>query len=237
MNNGPVARSSLEQALVPHGLRLLGGLVADARDALPLMPSGRSAEVIWLVGQVGSECWSAFSSSAFYSDGRPDPMDRWAKAVGHMLAQQLGGIALYPSDGPPFYPFQQWGKRAEPVQTSPLMLQIHPLYGLWHAYRFALALPDLPADDARLIAGAGGLARPDICLNCDGQPCLSACPVDAFAGATLKVAACAAYLHSPVGTDCTQAGCQARRACPVGAAFRYVPEHAEFHMTAFVEKH
>lgn len=237
MPNAPASRVSLEQALAPHGLRVLGGLVPDAADALPMLPGGRRAEVIWMVGQVGSECWSAFSASPFYSDGLPNPMDRWAKVIGERLAQQSGGIALYPSDGPPFYPFQQWGKRAGPVQTSPLMMQIHPEFGLWHAYRFAWALPDLAVDDARAIASAAVLAGPDLCLNCDGQPCLSACPVDAFTGTAFKVDACAAHLHRPEGQDCMQSGCQARRACPAGTGNRYIAEHAAFHMAAFASRH
>lgn len=243
MNNGPVSRSSLEQALAPHGLRVRGGLIPQGSDGLPLLPEGRGAAVIWMVGQVGSECWKAFSSSTFFDDEQPDPMDRWSKSIGNALAKRWGGLALYPSDGPPYFPFQQWAKRAAPLRVSPLMLQIHPEYGLWHAYRFALLLPALHAADLQAVshstklADADADADTDVCLACDGQPCLSACPVDAFAGATLDVAACAAYLHGLEGPACVQAGCQARRACPVGAAFSYVPEHAEFHMAAFVEKH
>ena len=239
MNNGPVSRSSLEQALASYGLRVLGGLRPSASDALPLLPESRDAAVIWMVGQVGSECWDAFSSSPFFVDGQSDPMDRWSKSIGNALAVQWGGLALYQSDGPPYFPFQQWAKRVTPVRVSPLMLQIHPEYGLWHAYRFALLLPALHALDDPAVSQRAQRADADadVCLACDGQPCLSACPVDAFAGATLEVAACATYLHGPAATDCTQAGCQARRACPVGAAFRYVPEHAEFHMAAFVKKH
>ena len=237
MPNAPASRVSLEQALAPHGLRVLGGLVPDAADALPMLPGGRTAEVIWMVGQVGSECWSAFSASPFSSDGQPNPMDRWSKSIGERLAQQSGGLALYPSDGPPFYPFQQWAKRAGPVQTSPLMLQIHPEFGLWHAYRFAWALPDLLADDARAITSGGALARPDICLHCDGQPCLSACPVDAFTGVAYAVDRCSGHLHGPDGNTCMPVGCQARHACPVGADNRYIPDHAAFHMASFASRH
>ena len=237
MQNAPASRVSLEQALLPHGLRVLGGLVPNAADALPLMPGDQAAQVIWMVGQVGSECWSAFSSSPFYRDGQPNPMDRWAKAIGSAMAQQCGGVALYPSDGPPYFPFQQWGRRAEPVQASPLMLQIHPQYGLWHAYRFALALPELQTDDAGALARNAALANPDICLNCDGQPCLSACPVDAFTGTAYEIDRCAGYLHGPDGKTCMPVGCQARRACPVGAENRYIPDHAAFHMASFASRH
>ena len=257
MYDGPLSRSSLEEALAPYGLRVRGGLIPQTSDGLPLLPESRGAAVIWMVGQVGSECWKAFSSSSFFADGQPDPMDRWSKSIGNALALQWGGIALYPSDGPPYFPFQQWAERAAPVRVSPLMLQIDPEYGLWHAYRFALLLPAMHGVDMQALGKSAKLADSqaqaqaqaqahtdadvdvdvDVCLACDGQPCLSACPVDAFAGATLEVAACAAYLHSPKGIDCTQAGCQARRACPVGTAFKYAPEHAKFHMAAFVDKH
>lgn len=237
MPSAPVSRASLEQALAPHGLRVLGGLAPDARDSLPELPAGRSAAVIWLVGQVGSECWSAFAASVFYGDGQPDPMDRWSKSIGNALALQWGGLAIYPSDGPPYYPFQQWAQRAGPVRTSPLILQIHPEYGLWQAYRFALALPSFSDDDARGFTQVAQMPSADLCLQCDGQPCLSACPVEAFTGTTYKVDACAAHLHGPEGAACMQAGCLARRACPVAVEHRYVPEHAAFHMAAFARRH
>ena len=236
MQNAPGSRSSLERALAPHGLRVRGGLIPNASDGLPVLHEGADAAVIWLVGQVGSECWTAFSSSPFYADGQADPMDRWAKAIGNPLAHALGGIAIYPSDGPPYHPFQRWAQRAEPVQTSPLMLQIHPEYGLWHAYRFALVLPALLDQDARDIRQFPELPSPGICVQCDGQPCLSACPVQAFSVSGYDVDSCATHLHRPEGQPCMQTGCQARRACPVGAQNRYAPEHAAFHMAAFANK-
>ena len=232
-----LSRATLEQALAVHGLRVLGGLVTEADDALPLMADGRGAAVIWMVGQVGSECWKAFSASAFYGDGQANPMDRWSKSIGNALALQWSGLAIYPSDGPPYHPFQQWGKRAEPVQTSPLMLQIHPDYGLWHAYRFALALPSLLAEDGREIVENAGRHYPDLCLNCVGQPCLSACPVDAFTGPTYEIDRCVSHLHGPDGLSCMPTGCLARHACPVGTRHRYAPGHAAFHMAAFSSSH
>ena len=114
------SRNALERALEPHGLRLRGGWIPTPQDVLPGLPQGAAAAVVWMVGQVGSACWEAFSGSRFLADGRPDPLDRWSKSIGDALAQAHGGVAVYPSDGPPYAPFQQWARRAEPqLQASP----------------------------------------------------------------------------------------------------------------------
>lgn len=231
------SRKSLEAALAGDGLRLLGGWTPSAADLLPALAQGRRAAVVWMVAQVGSECWPAFSQSAFFADGLPDPMDRWAKSIGNALARDLGGAAIYPSDGPPYAPFQQWAARAEPLQASPLMLQIHPVFGLWHACRFALALPSLNPEDADFIALRQAVPPADLCLSCAGQPCLSACPVQAFVPPVYDVQRCAGHLHADAGQDCIESGCLARRACPVGAGYRYARPHAAFHMVSFAGRH
>lgn len=234
----PASRASLEQALAVHGLQLCGGWIPGAADALPVLPAAARPAVVWMVGQVGSACWPAFSSSRFFADGLPDPMDRWSQSIGDALAHAQGGVAVYPSDGPPYAPFQQWARRADPqLRTSPLRLQIHPRWGLWHALRFALVLPAVDAADARQLAAAMAPPDTDLCLACDGQPCLQACPVHAFAPGSYDVPACADHLHRPQGRDCMQRGCLARRACPVAPQLRYEPAHAAFHMQAFAKRH
>jgi Fe-S-cluster-containing hydrogenase component 2 len=123
-----------------------------------------------------------------------------------------------------------------------MMLRIHPDYGLWHAYRFALALPALAPHDT---AGAAPptlsttpyAAPGDLCASCSGQPCLQTCPVGAYTGEDFLLEACASHLHSGQGEDCMQTGCLARQACPVGARFTYTQEHAAFHMQAFAQRH
>lgn len=241
-------RADLQQRLAAHGLRLRGGWRPEAGEPLPTLPSGAPVAVVWMVGQVGSEVWPHFQQSSFAHDDLPDPMDRWAKSIGHPLAAELGGLAIFPSDGPPWWPFQQWACRSEPVASSPLGLLIHPQWGLWHAYRFALALPRLDVQDsAALEAAATGLAGgssdaasvalSDLCSLCDDQPCLRACPVDAFGPGGYAVDACASHLHGGTGTECMGGGCLARRACPVGSLLRYQPAHTAFHMRAFAHRH
>ena len=229
------SRSSIERLLAPHGLRVRGAWAPTAADGLPPLPSGVPAAVVWMVGQVGSDIWPAFERSEFLTDGLPDPLDRWTKSIGNPLAAAAGGVALYPSDGPPWAPFQQWALRAEPLHTSPLLLQIHPRFGLWHAWRFALALPQLSLQDVDATTAAKpSMANP--CIACDGQPCLTACPVQAFTYGSYAVDRCSGFLHGPHGGDCMQHGCQARRACPVGVENRYAPRHAAFHMAAFAQR-
>ena len=145
-----VARATLSAALQAYGLHLRGGFCPDPAEGLHL-PDGRAAAVLWLVGNVGGSFWDTFAASPFASDGQAHPLDRWSRHVGDTLAQEYGGMALYPFTGPPeqpaYHPFQQWAARSEPVHTSPLMLRIHPQHGLWHAYRFALVFPALEPVD------------------------------------------------------------------------------------------
>ena len=214
------AFSAIERAgLVPRGAFKLEegertGALADMRT-------------IVLAGMAGREGWRAFAASPEASDGFADPLDRWSLRLIESLARELGGRALFPFGGPPFLPFQRWAQRAEPVHSSPIGLLIHPYYGLWHAYRGAIGLPeDLAVPEPAPV--------PSPCETCSGRWCLKTCPVGAFSEAGYDVAACAGHLRSTAGGDCMDFGCRARRACPVGADHAYGPEQASFLMRAFL---
>jgi ferredoxin len=226
----------LRAALGVYGLCLRGGFAPVAADGLAALPDGRAVAGVWMVGVIGSAFWPHFKTSTFFGDGLPDPLDRWSRAIGEDLATRWGGRALFPFEGPPYHPFQRWADRAEATQASRMMLRIHPQHGLWHAYRFALALPEATAT-ATPDSIPAPVRAPDLCISCDGQPCLRACPVGAYTGEAFLVQACADHLHSNAGTECMQSGCLARRACPVAPERRYAQEHAAFHMQAFVQNH
>lgn len=230
-------RRSLQNALDLHGLQLRGGFVPQPQDAIEPMAHRRPVAVVWMVGVVGSRFWAQFKESTQFHDGLPDPLDRWSAAIGNALAERWGGRALYPFDGPPWLPFQQWADRCEPTQRSAMGLRIHPEFGLWHAYRFALALPWVQASDLPPAANPAVASTPDLCLNCSGQPCLHTCPVGAYSATGFALQACADHLHSITGQPCMTLGCQARLACPVGVDYRYNAEHSAFHMQAFLASH
>ena len=65
-------------------------------------------------------------------------MDAWTREVVDPIAEAFGAAVVYPFAGPPYLPFQRWAARAEPLAVSPLRIFIHPVYGLWHAFRAAL---------------------------------------------------------------------------------------------------
>jgi hypothetical protein len=179
---------------------------------------GDTRQVI-LIGNAGPDMFRRFSRS-----GAPT-MDEWTKVVVDKLAEDLGAKALYPFDKPA-HPFLKWARMAGAGFASPLGLNIHPTYGLWHAYRAALLFPvefDLPSASLR--------AHP--CHTCVDRPCLTACPVQAFDGSSYDVAACGSHIKSDAGQTCMAEGCLARAACPVGKAFQYSPQQTQFHMRAF----
>jgi hypothetical protein len=222
-----VSLSDLEAALAPLGLRLRGGFATGREADRNIVAVAPWARTVILVGNVGSELWDR-SGAAIAGMSRPDPLDRWTKQVIDPIARSVEGVALYPFTGPPYWPFQRWAQRAEGVRSSPIGIQIHPEYGLWHAYRAAILLRDaidLPRTEQ---------AHP--CDACVDRPCLTRCPVGAFSTNGYDVDRCVDHvvaLQYEAGS-CSDVGCLARLACPVGVAWQYRSEHARFHMAAFV---
>ncbi|NIA68945.1 hypothetical protein HBA54_10105 [Pelagibius litoralis] len=216
-----------------EGLRLRGAFHCETGDGVPPQRDGGESRTLILLGNLGGSLWQQFAASPEAGDGRPDPMNRWSIRIIGGLAVRLDGLALFPFGGAPYHPFLRWARRAEALSPSPLGMLIHPDYGLWHAYRGAVALGEHLALDEPI-----DVASP--CETCAGQPCLTACPVDAFTqvkastAAGYDVAACTAHLQTPAGADCLSGGCLARRACPVAAEFCYEAPQAAFHMSAFL---
>jgi hypothetical protein len=141
------------------------------------------------------------------------------------LAADLGADALYPFGGPPYQPFQRWAARGEGAVASPVAMQVTHGRGLWTSYRGALGFREPIA-----------LARRDLanpCLGCPA-PCLTACPVDAFAGGTYDVPRCVAHITSTAGAACREGGCLVRHACPAGRDATPPAEQCLFHMDAFI---
>jgi hypothetical protein len=217
---------TLAARLRTHGLYLRGVLRLDAReiDAHGL-PADKSCCA--LVGNIGSSYWDDFIGSAEYRDGIADPLDRWSRRIAETLAAEFALQPVYPFEGPPYYPFQQWARRAEGLAQSPLGIMMHPEHGLWHSYRFALLGEGLEPDPAPV-----GVSP---CLACKDQPCLHRCPVDAISGKGYDVDACAGYLQSTPRAQCHARGCMARNACPVAPQLRYLPAQARFHLRAFLQ--
>ena len=224
MVNHPVSVQVIFSAVAQTGLVPRGAFRLDESERTGALAGLRT---IVLAGMAGRDGWSAFAASPEARDGRDDPLDRWSRRLIGRLAREFGAKALFPFGGPPFWPFQQWARRAEPVHPSPIGLLIHPRYGLWHSYRGALGL-------AEALAVGEPEASPSPCESCAGRWCLKACPVGAFSADGYDVAACAGHLRSAAGADCMEAGCLARRACPVGADQAYGPDQARFLMRAFL---
>ncbi|MBF0626457.1 MAG: 4Fe-4S dicluster domain-containing protein [Magnetococcales bacterium] len=219
--------SAVRAALTPLGLVERGWFWPKAGDQVPLIDGVLRPGTILLVGHLGGTLWDPFRNDPDPADP-VHPLDHWTRSHLSRVAAALGVGVCFPFDGPPFWPFPTWAKRADSVFDSPLGLLIHPRHGLWHAYRGALLLPHRwPAPVRR--------SSPSPCVRCADRPCLTACPVTAFGPGGLRLERCLWHLRAETGRECLDQGCRARAACPVGRESIYSLEQIRFHMRAFVE--
>lgn len=207
------------------GLFVRSGFHPVPADGVPALPDGSVAATVVLIGNAGGDMWDIFASESDRSIQHP--LDTWLRPRIEDAASVAGAHPVFPNDGPPFVPIQDWAARAEPVHRSPIGIMIHPDFGLWHVYRAALLFTDRidlpPRDD-----------RPSPCDACAGKPCLSVCPANAFLPDRFDAPACASHVDSAAGTNCRERGCLARRACPVGREFLYGRDQQEFHTAAML---
>ena len=203
-------------AIRRQGFTPLGWFAPGAGDGVP-----QPARFVILIGNAGPDMFRRFAREC---DVASDSLDVWTRATIERLALDLDARAIFPFDTP-YPPILTWARRGGAGHISPLGLNIHPTYGLWHAYRAALLFPvafDLPMQSAG--------AHP--CEVCAEKPCLTACPVQAFDGKSYDSAGCVTHLAANRQGPCMTRGCSARHACPVGKNYAYHPQQAQFHMRA-----
>jgi hypothetical protein len=237
-------------ALGVDGFALLGAFHPVAQDNVPSLSDGASAGSVLMIGSAGPAMFEQFSFDRAATDvdgsyrshrprpdrSRPDrsrfhqyaghPLDEWTKAKLQPVAARFSGEVLFPSDGPPWQPFQRWASLAAPFYRSPLGLYIHPEFGVWCGLRAALLLRGSVEHKPQVAAESP-------CSSCAAKPCLHSCPVQAFDGDSFDAPACRRHLESDPDGDCATRGCRARRACPIGVAYHQAPAQASFHMAAF----
>ena len=209
-----VTYTYINEKLKKSGLILRGGFVQDDQTTLLIGPN----EPIF---------WEFFTNASEYNDSLPDPMDRWSKRVIGEIATDLNSRAVYPSDGPPYAPFYTWAVLSKNAFVSPLKLLVHEDVGLMISYRGALIVEqsiELPVTSEK-----------SPCEACS-QPCLNACPADAFNAASYYPNACKSYLGVSTGQNtCFKRGCLVRISCPLSPKNGRYEDQTKFHMKAFLK--
>lgn len=203
-----------------HRLELLGGFHPNPGDGAP-----PGTGTLVLLGPMAQGFWPHVTAQPEFTDGAPDPLDRWSARVIGALAAQWGGAALLPFEGPPWLPFQNWALKTARAWISPVAMLVHDTAGLMLSYRGAialgqhLALPPAP--------------KTSPCASCRDAPCLSACPAGALGRGGYDVAACHDWLATTPGKACMTAGCAARRACPISISHNRPAAQSAYHMRQF----
>lgn len=206
--------SAISEAAEAARLSVMGVVQDD-------VPEG--VESLVLLGPHEPGFWDHFTASPEFRDGAADPLDRWSHRVITGLANTLGAHPFFPFGGPPFQPFIGWALASGTAHLSPVGLLVHDSAGLMVSYRGALGFT------SKVEAPSPGVSP---CETCADKPCLTACPVDAFAGEGYDVVACKADLER-AGNDCMDLGCAVRRACPISQSYGRRTDQSAFHMRAF----
>ncbi|WP_152499616.1 hypothetical protein [Labrenzia sp. THAF82] len=220
--------ADLTDSLATAGFFVLGGFSPGPGDPVPVMTGGRHPKSLLLVGSTGPTLWPRLTSSPEFSDNRSDPLDRYTKRTLSAIAGANDFEALFPFEGPPFHPFQQWAQACGGFSQSPMGVLAHHRYGPWTGFRAAL-LSEQTFD----LATRSDVVGP--CETCSGKPCIAACPVGALSVENgYDVPKCRDHLAATENATCWS-GCLARRACPIGEEHHQEPANARFHMGSFAD--
>lgn len=182
---------------------------------------------IALVGNYGRRLWDQLPDIAQHEH----PIDDYSRTeVERVLTEKLGTTGwtiLFPGRSRGAVPgLQTLGEAAGWHYPSPLGNGIHPLHGLWFAYRAVVAF-DFAFPESRLSEVMSGANAASPCLSCVDQPCIGTCPASALVIDRLpNLHACAGF-RSSEQSPCAER-CLARESCPVGTQSRYADEQIRY---------
>ena len=218
--------SQLQSELEAHGLVLLGGFAPKLDQVVPDLSDGSLPKALGVVASAGPAMWAHLQQAPEHEDS-PHPVNAWSARVIRDIAQAQAAEVVFPFDGPPYWPFQQWLMALPGMSQSPLGVVMSARYGPWFALRGALLFAEthaFPAPDE----------GPGPCPGCADKPCLDACPVEALTRqSAFNAGRCREHVRSRPEAHCATRGCLVRHACPWGQDYAYLPEQANHHMRAF----
>ena len=212
---------AVEDAVIRVNLRIFGGFHPTETDNAPA-----GCRTLFMLGPDEPGFWDRVSLQPEFSDGKPDPLDRWSRRAVEPVAEEVGAKALFPFGGPPWLPFFSWALRTGSCWQSPVQLLVHDTAGLFVSFRAALAFGreiDLPDTDS---------ASP--CWSCAERPCLRSCPAGVLDERRYNAEGCKTYVSGTDGRDCLERGCNVRRSCPVSITFGRSERQSRFHQLAFI---
>ncbi len=198
------------------------GQVKDIlKPAMPESELNKYHSVI-LLGNGGSPMWHALERHGISGT---DPVDDFSANVATAYARdhlKTKAILLYPSMY--LISLTELGKRAGWSHVSPIGLGIHPVFGLWFAYRAVLLV------EARLEPTVRS-EQESPCDSCREKPCRTACPSGAVGDVgSFALETCSRFRLGEESICARQ--CLARLSCPVGSEYRY----AETQMHYFYDR-
>ena len=212
--------AALEQNARAAHLDIFGAFHPTEADGLPA-----DVRTLILLGPHEPGFWAHLTTSPEWMDGKGDAVDRWSLRTVSQLAEDAGGRAYFPFNGPPWHPFIAWARRSGRAWESPVTLLVHDTAGLMVSYRGAIGLPE------RLELPEPG---PSPCDSCTTRPCITACPAAALTSIEYDIPACKGYLSTEAGhNDCMAKGCAVRRSCPVSVEYKRLEAQSAYHMSHF----
>ena len=175
-----------------------------------------------LLGNGGSRFWESMQHHRTRSLQDDNPVDNFfIRSVENAFDADPDYRIIYP--GNHLLPLQGLGKLAGWHNDSPLGLGIHPVFGLWFAYRGII----LSNTDFIPAADDFDTQFESPCAACQNKPCINACPAAAVTRSGLKIKPCSNYrLESD--SRC-QSRCISRLVCPIGRDYRYLEEQMTYH--------